>query len=63
LLQTGLVLDLQPVSQGKRHSGHAVGFVAEIAAHEARRPGERIDLDFDMNRAVLIDPAMGLVLT
>jgi len=56
-------LDLQPVSQGKRHSGHAVGFVAEIAAHEARRPGERIDLDFDMNRAVLIDPAMGLVLT
>jgi multiple sugar transport system ATP-binding protein len=36
--------------------------VAEIAAHDARHPGESIDLDFDLNRAVLIDSMTGVVL-
>ena len=30
--------------------------VAELQAHDVQRPGEQIDLDVDMNRAVLIDP-------
>ena len=30
--------------------------VAELEAHDVQRPGEQIDLDLDMNRAVLIDP-------
>jgi multiple sugar transport system ATP-binding protein len=30
--------------------------VAELDPHDVHKPGETIDLDFDMNRAVLIDP-------
>jgi multiple sugar transport system ATP-binding protein len=30
--------------------------VAELDSHDVQRPGEQIDLDLDMNRAVLIDP-------
>ncbi len=30
--------------------------VAELDAHDVQRPGEQIDLDVDMNRAILIDP-------
>ena len=30
--------------------------VAELESHDVQRPGEHIDLDLDMNRAVLIDP-------
>jgi multiple sugar transport system ATP-binding protein len=30
--------------------------VAELESHDVQRPGEQIDLDLDMNRAVLIDP-------
>ena len=37
--------------------------VAEVAAHDAQRAGERMDLDIDLNRAVLIDSASGTVLT
>jgi multiple sugar transport system ATP-binding protein len=29
--------------------------VAELGAHEVQTPGERIMLDFDMSRAILID--------
>ena len=36
--------------------------VAEVAAHDAQRPGERIDLDVDMLRTILIDPVSGQVL-
>jgi len=36
--------------------------VAEVAAHDVQRAGERIEVDFDLNRAVLIDPHTGLVL-
>ncbi len=36
--------------------------VAEVAAHDAQRPGESIDLDFDLTRAILIDAASGAVL-
>ena len=31
--------------------------VAELQAHDVERPGERLQLQVDMNRAVLIDPA------
>jgi multiple sugar transport system ATP-binding protein len=30
--------------------------MAELDSHDVHKPGETIDLDFDMNRAVLIDP-------
>lgn len=36
--------------------------VAEVAAHDVQRPGEQIDLDIDMLRSILIDPASGAVL-
>jgi len=36
--------------------------MAELAAHDAREPGETIDLYADMNRAVVIDPEGGKVL-
>jgi multiple sugar transport system ATP-binding protein len=36
--------------------------IAEVAAHDVQRAGDEIDVDFDLNRAVLIDPASGLVL-
>jgi multiple sugar transport system ATP-binding protein len=37
--------------------------VAELQAHDVSQPGERIELALDMNRAVLIDPATGLVIS
>jgi hypothetical protein len=30
--------------------------VAELQAHDVQRSGERIALDIDMNRVILIDP-------
>ena len=36
--------------------------VAEVAAHDAQRAGELIDLDFDLTRAILMDAASGAVL-
>jgi hypothetical protein len=30
--------------------------VAELDPHDVHRPGEAIELDFNMNRAILIDP-------
>ncbi len=36
--------------------------VAEVAAHDAQRGGEHMDLDIDLNRAVLIESASGKVL-
>jgi len=33
-----------------------VSVMAEVQAHDAQRPGEQIELDIDMGRAVLIDP-------
>jgi multiple sugar transport system ATP-binding protein len=35
---------------------------AELQAHDVERPGERLQLHMDMNRAVLIDPKTDLVL-
>jgi multiple sugar transport system ATP-binding protein len=35
--------------------------MAELAAHDLHRPGEAIDIDLNLARAVLIDPATGLV--
>lgn len=35
--------------------------VAELQAHDVSQPGERIELAFDMNRVVLIDPDSDLV--
>ncbi len=35
---------------------------AELQAHDAEKPGERLDLHVDMNRAVMIDPRSELVL-
>ncbi|MGH6875302.1 MAG: sugar ABC transporter ATP-binding protein, partial [Aestuariivirgaceae bacterium] len=34
----------------------AVPVVAELDPHDVRAPGEMIDVDLDMNRAVIIDP-------
>jgi multiple sugar transport system ATP-binding protein len=33
-----------------------VAVVAEVDPHDVHKPGEVVELDFDMNRAVLIDP-------
>ena len=35
--------------------------VAEVDAHALLRPGAAIDLDVDMDRAILIDPENGRV--
>jgi multiple sugar transport system ATP-binding protein len=35
---------------------------AEVAAHDVQQPNERIELDLDMNRAILIDPETDRVL-
>ena len=39
-----------------------ISIVAELGAHDVSRPGEKMDLDIDMNRAVVIDPQSGKVL-
>jgi multiple sugar transport system ATP-binding protein len=39
-----------------------VSVMAEVEAHEVRRPGEPLAVDLDMNRAVLIDPRSNRVL-
>jgi multiple sugar transport system ATP-binding protein len=39
-----------------------VSVMAEVEAHQVRRPGEAIAVDLDMNRAVLIDPRSNRVL-
>ncbi|HLB80952.1 MAG TPA: ABC transporter ATP-binding protein [Dongiaceae bacterium] len=39
-----------------------VAVVAELQAHDVQRPNERLELEIDMNRAVLIDPATDRVL-
>jgi multiple sugar transport system ATP-binding protein len=44
-----------------RLGGAAV--VAELQAHDVSQPGERVELAIDMNRAVLIDPASGQVIS
>jgi multiple sugar transport system ATP-binding protein len=36
--------------------------VAELESHDVQRPGEQIDVDVDMNRAVLIDPETNRVI-
>jgi multiple sugar transport system ATP-binding protein len=36
--------------------------IAEVSSHDVERPGEEIDLDLDMNRAILIDPDSGRVI-
>jgi hypothetical protein len=36
--------------------------IAELQAHDVERPGERLQLRVEMNRAVLIDPQTELVL-
>ncbi|MEZ5926084.1 MAG: sn-glycerol-3-phosphate ABC transporter ATP-binding protein UgpC [Hyphomicrobiaceae bacterium] len=37
--------------------------MAELGAHDVGRPGERLAVDIDMRRAVLIDPASGKVIS
>ncbi|MGI9420043.1 MAG: ABC transporter ATP-binding protein [Geminicoccaceae bacterium] len=39
-----------------------VEVTAELQAHDAEKPGQRLDLHVDMNRAVVIDPASDRVL-
>ena len=39
-----------------------VAVMAELRAHDVNQPGERIDLQVDMNRAIVIDPATDLVI-
>ncbi len=35
---------------------HGAHVMVEVGSHEVQRPGERIELDLDMSRAILIDP-------
>ena len=39
-----------------------VAVMAELRAHDVNQPGEQIDLQVDMNRAIVIDPATDLVI-
>ena len=39
-----------------------VAVMAELHAHDVKQPGVRIDLQVDMNRAIMIDPATDLVI-
>lgn len=36
--------------------------IAELKVHDVEKPGEELDLLFDMNRIVLIDPATNEVI-
>jgi multiple sugar transport system ATP-binding protein len=36
--------------------------VAELEAHDAKAPGEKLALDIDMTRAIVIDPTSGRVI-
>jgi hypothetical protein len=37
--------------------------VAEVDPHSGCKPGEKVDLEFDMNHAVLINPATDRVVS
>ena len=39
-----------------------VAVMAELRAHDVNQPGEQIDLQVDMNRAIVIDPATDIVI-
>jgi multiple sugar transport system ATP-binding protein len=39
-----------------------IAVTAEVQAHDVGRAGESIEIDFDMNKAILIDPETGKVL-
>ncbi len=61
----GVTVELVQPTGSRTYITFALGsgsVVAELEAHEVQRPNERIELDLDLNRAVLIDPETGRVL-
>ena len=54
-----VVIELVQPTGSRVHVNLPLGgasIVAELAAHEASRPGEKMDIDIDMTRAIIIDP-------
>lgn len=60
-----VTMDLIQPTGSRSYGSFKLGGVevtAELQAHDAERPGERLDLHVDMNRAVVIDPRTERVL-
>jgi multiple sugar transport system ATP-binding protein len=60
-----VVIDLVQPTGSRLYGTFMLGgqeVVAELGAHDVSRPGERVNLLFDMNRAILIDPQTERVL-
>lgn len=57
--RTAAVVELIQPTGSRTHVTLPLGgtsVVAEVAAHDISRPGERVSIDIDMNRAIIIDP-------
>jgi len=65
LAKLPVILDLIQPTGTRSYGSFKLGGVevtAELQAHDAERPGERLDLYVDMNRVVVIDPRSDRVL-
>jgi multiple sugar transport system ATP-binding protein len=65
LVRLSVTFDLIQPTGSRSYGSFKLGGVevtAELQAHDAEQPGERLDLHVDMNRAVVIDPATERVL-
>ena len=60
-----VTMDLIQPTGSRSYGSFKLGGVevtAELQAHDAERPGERLDLHVDMNRTIVIDPGTERVL-
>jgi multiple sugar transport system ATP-binding protein len=66
LVTKNVVIELVQPTGSRTYATFRLGeaqLVAELQAHDVSKPGESLDLAIDMNRAVIIDPESGKVLT
>ena len=59
LVRLGVVIDLLQPTGSRLYGAFRVGeteVLAELQAHDVEKPGDRVEVLIDMNRAVLIDP-------
>jgi multiple sugar transport system ATP-binding protein len=60
-----VIIDLVQPTGSRTYGAFKLGdieMVAELQVHDVEKPGEKLDLLFDMNRVVLIDPASDKVI-
>ena len=65
IVRHAVTIDLLQPTGARTYATFRLGetpVVAELQAHDVSQPGERIELAFDMNRVVLIDPGSELVI-